>query len=380
MRLDYLDFKDKLDSKKRNTTNLAEDIANRPIFLFGAGQTALHIMSNLNEDILYGLIDETPEKQGQAFHGKKIFSFEDVINKFHYDFCVVISIFSPRASYIDIKNRLVEKYNLDPKNIFSIWDISLFQNKCMPYYHFDLPEKILARLDRYELINQKLGKESQKVLKQFLNLRILGSYTSLDKVKSIFELLIDKVKKTDEIFYIDGGAFDGDTVLEFINSFQGFHYRVFAFEPDKSNYAKLISIQNDSSLILNQNFFPEQKALWSSRQRLPFRNSGDMGSSIDESSPECVLTESIDGLMDQIKNHQCLIKFDLEGVELEALKGAVKVISLFKPILIISVYHKVDDLLEIFNFIEELVPNSYKYELRQFGADGSDLLLYAIPN
>ena len=380
MRLDYLDFKDKLDSKKRNTTNLAEDIANRPIFLFGAGQSALHIMSNLNEDILYGLIDETPEKQGQDFHGKKIFSFEDVINKFHYDFCVVISIFSPRASYIDIKNRLVEKYNLDPKNIFSIWDISLFQNKCMPYYHFDLPEKILARLDRYELINQKLGKESQKVLKQFLNLRILGSYTSLDKVKSIFELLIDKVKKPDEIFYIDGGAFDGDTVLEFINSFQGFHYRVFAFEPDKSNYAKLISIQNDSSLILNQNFFPEQKALWSSRQRLPFRNSGDMGSSIDESSPECVLTESIDGLMDQIKNHQCLIKFDLEGVELEALKGAVKVISLFKPILIISVYHKVDDLLEIFNFIEELVPNSYKYELRQFGADGSDLLLYAIPN
>ena len=379
MRLDYLDFKDKFDSKKRNTTNLAEDIVNRPVFLFGAGQTALHIMSNLNEDILYGLIDETADKQGLDFHGKKIFSFEDVINKFHYDFCVVISIFSPRASYIDIKNRLVEKYNLDPKNIFSIWDISLFQNKCMPYYHFDLPEKILARLDRYELINQRLGEESQKVLKQFLNLRILGAYSSLDKVKSIFELLTNKVKKTDEIFYIDGGAFDGDTVLEFINSFQGFHYRVFAFEPDKSNYAKLISIQNDSSLILNQNFFPRQKALWSSKQKLPFRNSGDMGAAIDESSSELVVTESIDCLIDQINSCKCIIKFDLEGVELEALKGAVQVISKLRPILILSVYHKVDDLLNIFDFIEDLVPSSYHYELRQFGADGSDLLLYALP-
>ena len=52
-----------------------------------------------------------------------------------------------------------------------------------------------------------------------------------------------------------------------------------------------------------------------------------------------------------------MIKMDIEGAELNAVKGAIETIKKFQPILLIAVYHTPQDFFEIKPLIENIAPN-----------------------
>ena len=55
---------------------------------------------------------------------------------------------------------------------------------------------------------------------------------------------------------------------------------------------------------------------------------------------------------------------DLEGYELNALKGAIKVIEKFKPVLAISIYHSGEQLFGIKKYLYNLFPGYY-FKIKQ---------------
>ncbi len=71
------------------------------------------------------------------------------------------------------------------------------------------------------------------------------------------------------------------------------------------------------------------------------------------------------------------IKLDIEGSELEALRGAEKIIRRDKPRLAISIYHKPQDYFEIPLYIRGLVPE-YKLYIRHHKFNKNDTVLYAV--
>ena len=68
---------------------------------------------------------------------------------------------------------------------------------------------------------------------------------------------------------------------------------------------------------------------------------------------------------------------DIEGAEMEALKGAESIIKSQKPKLAICVYHKEQDMTEIPIFIKKLVPE-YKLFMRHYSNDAGETVLYAV--
>ena len=71
------------------------------------------------------------------------------------------------------------------------------------------------------------------------------------------------------------------------------------------------------------------------------------------------------------------IKMDIEGSELKALKGAEKTIRRCRPKLAICVYHRVDDLVTIPQYIQSLCPD-YKLFYRNYCQLGLEAIIYAV--
>jgi hypothetical protein len=71
------------------------------------------------------------------------------------------------------------------------------------------------------------------------------------------------------------------------------------------------------------------------------------------------------------------IKMDIEGAEIEAIKGARYTISKFKPDLAIAVYHKIEHLWEVPLLIKSL-KNNYKFYLRSYEHFNQETVLYAV--
>jgi FkbM family methyltransferase len=77
-------------------------------------------------------------------------------------------------------------------------------------------------------------------------------------------------------------------------------------------------------------------------------------------------------------NSVSLIKMDIEGSEYRALEGGKETIIKFKPILAISVYHRLFDFYEVPQFINNL-NLGYKFFLQHSTVHGDETVLFAIP-
>ena len=71
------------------------------------------------------------------------------------------------------------------------------------------------------------------------------------------------------------------------------------------------------------------------------------------------------------------IKMDVEGFELNALRGAARTMEKHRPKLAISLYHKPQDFFEIPIYLKDVFP-FYRLYLEHYTIFGEETVLYAI--
>jgi len=159
--------------------------------------------------------------------------------------------------------------------------------------------------------------------------------------------------------FIDGEAFIGDSALV-LSEFKP--RRINAFEPLSENYnllLKTIQLNNLQSIVV-----PVKKALGSTRGSLRIIHQGS-ASFISEvlglNEGEEIEVVTLDYFVEENNLDVGLIKLDVEGYELEVLKGTRETIKKYKPVMIIAVYHLGQDFFEIPRLVKSLSP---EYKLR----------------
>ena len=175
----------------------------------------------------------------------------------------------------------------------------------------------------------------------------------------------------DEVF-IDAGCYNLNSSLKF-REHCGRLKKIYAFEPDPENYAVCLEKKMRFGLKEAQ-LFPA--GVWSEKTELHFSVTNDGGSHISEEGAVTVPVVSIDEIVDPT-DRVTMIKMDIEGAELEALKGAKKTIQKDKPKLAICIYHKPEDMTEIPIYIKELVPE-YQLYVRHHSNKETETVLYAV--
>ncbi len=174
---------------------------------------------------------------------------------------------------------------------------------------------------------------------------------------------------------MDAGALNLETSLRFMEACRDSHvqnYRIHAFEPDGASCERcreILKNMPDAAITLYH------AGLWSEDTTLYFEENGNAASRITkEKTGTSIKTAALDHC---IAGPVTFIKMDIEGAELEALKGSREIIQRYRPRLAISAYHKKEDLVELPLYIKELVPE-YKLYIRHYSNAGVETVLYAV--
>jgi len=342
----------------------------RPIALFGAGRTGRQVAQALGPAVVC-FLDDTAALQGRTVAGLPVYSLDEGLRRLGKHALVLVCIFSTRHALGHTRARLRRHGDVQ---VASFSEALHLTGQGLPnLYLGDIAHQVAQR-PRYERLRARLADaRSHQVLEQHLRMRLLAEFDAEPDARDAlgFQDLAD----TEHLSFVDGGAFDGDTLQEFL-AWRGDRFaRVVAFEPDAANADRLRTFVATQPASRRERITVRESALWSSCTRLAFDAGGEVGSALAAAGACAVQTEdlaSLDGLPDPL-----WIKLDVEGAEGEVLRGGEAWIRRRRPVLAISVYHRPDDLLDLFERVEGWsLP--YRYHLRCHGGDGTDLMLYCV--
>lgn len=215
--------------------------------------------------------------------------------------------------------------------------------------------------------------KSKVVFENILKYRATSDWAclkrSVSKDDQKNQYFVPELSFSDHEVIVDCGAYTGDVVKCFYKRIPG--CKVVALEPEKNNFELLQKLKLQDLQCI-------QVGAWSEDTVLSFSDSGggSPNGAISEQGSAKIEVKALDHLKEC--QSATYIKMDIEGAELEALKGAKNIIMERKPKLAICIYHKPQDFFEIPIYIKKLNPN-YKLFIHQHHASyPNETVLYAI--
>jgi FkbM family methyltransferase len=349
------------------------EICNAPIFLFGAGGAASWVLNGFRNAAIKveGFLDEGAGVIGRVAGVPVLHPDSPALSgAVRADAVVVFAVMNPAVDEPAIRQRLQE---LGWRHVLSIGDFGrryykLTGRRCgmLPGDQLDAQAKELAAARR--LLNDD---ESRAVFDAFITFMREVDDSTFPPIAPAAYFPPDLPRWSDPLRIIDCGGFDGDT----LRAAQKSGYRIEAsasFEPDPKNFSRLSQSIRD---------IPGAQA-WpcgvSDRTELMrFSAQGDRGSSVSalgEISIQCVT-------LDEALPHFApnLIKFDIEGSEEAALRGAERLLRSFRPGLAVSVYHLPTDIWRLPLFISSVLGPRCVFNLRRHSRAIADTVLYVHP-
>lgn len=181
--------------------------------------------------------------------------------------------------------------------------------------------------------------------------------------------------------FIDAGAFDGDSVEQFIVAHEGAFSKIYAFEPGARQFASLQA--RVARLRESWHFRPGAIELVNAglgardySARAGNVNGELTNLAVGYASAGNDAEFSIVGLDRFLQERRVtFLKADVEGMEMDLLEGARATIQRQKPKISICVYHYPPDIPAISGYLASLVPG-YRFALRHHSAQLMETVLY----
>lgn len=335
-----------------------------PVAIYGTGNGADKIIDELDRRgiSVSAVFASDGFVREREFRGHRVVSYGEVCRKLG-SFTVLLAFGTSRVDVTENILRIASERTLLCPDTPAFGDL-LFDSA---YYR----ENYDVFLSLYSSLADD---ESRRVLSLILSYKLSGSLSPLldsasdDPAAGILDLGRYKT-------IVDLGAYTGDTVRGAIEKMPRLRL-VYAFEPEPHAYKKLLAYADTVTVprVVTYN-----AAAWSSKAVLEFISCSGRGSSASaarHSKTKVRLTDTL-AVDDVVGADVDLIKFDVEGAEAEALRGAAGTIRRDTPDLLVSAYHRTEDLLSLPALIKELCPEYRLYLRRERGIPAWGINIYA---
>lgn len=322
-------------------------LTKKPVLLYGTGNGADKILDELARlgVRVSGVFASDGFVRQRTFRGFPVLSYAEAKEQFG-DFLVLVAFGTNRPTVM--------------QNILSIAKERELYAVDVPVIGNEIFNESFYKAHRDEILAVRrlfADEESRRIYDAVISFKLSGELPVLlscqtDKEESYRNLL----HLTGDEIYMDLGAFNGDTVLEFVSHTRAYR-RIYAVEPDGRNFKKLR--KNTENL---QNI--ERLQLCASDKtgtEYFFSHGGRNGTQNENGIP--IPCDTVDHIL--AGRDATYIKFDVEGMEAAAIKGAGNTIRVRKPKLLVSCYHRSEDIFALALPIMNLRPD-YRLSIRHF--------------
>jgi FkbM family methyltransferase len=335
--------------------------------LFGCANLGVKILDNFRREgiNILAFADNDRTKWGTCIENIPIISPEN-IHGFPYSYIIITSKYVKdiHTQLCDLKIRKVL-----PHYVLSVLFPHKFPNTLYEgAYNFILNNR--SKIEHvYTMLSDRKSKEIYIQIIDFL-LSLSPEKLPLAEKNQYF---IDEFALSNNETYVDVGAFDGDTLKEFLRR-RGIHFnKYFALEPDGESFNKL---KNSIREYHNKRIIALRVAASSKNGYVYFSDTGKIDACVLKNGKNRVEAATTDKLFK--KEVVTSLKIDVEGYELHVLRGSKEILKQHKPKLAVCVYHRPQHLWEIPLLIKSLNPDYKYFILRHHEEELSETVLYAI--
>ena len=335
----------------------------KPIALYGMGLGAEKILQAFER---YGIQPSAVFAsdgfvRGHSFHGFPVLNYEALCEKFS-DCVVVISFASQRPEVLEQMKRVSERFETVAP------DVPVAGNLLFT------PALLESRRPEWEAAYSLLADEwSRFVFREVLQFKLTGRIEHLFRCaaprRDIWELF--PLSKGE--FFVDMGAYTGDTIREFLGQTGNRCRKILALEPDSRSFRKLSLYAQSLREGYGLDIRCENIGAWNRREQLMFQRQAGRNSALSQfAAPGLehrkvkeipVEMDSLDHLLETESLSPTLLKLDVEGAEEAALQGCRETILRCRPKMMVSGYHRSDDLFRLPLYLHSLNPD-YRFYLR----------------
>ncbi len=332
----------------------------RPILLYGMGNGADKIISVLTDRgvAVSDFFASDGFVRGQIFHGKTVLSASEALARYP-DAIVLLAFGSARDEVLDAVKKIENTHTL------LVPDVPVFGDQLFDDAFYE------QNREKFDAARALFADERSKALfDDLVSFKLSGKASYLHDTQSLAETIEECLHPASYRHALDLGAYVGDTaelMLAILPNVQ----RVTAWEPDPKTFVKLCRYAEGQNRVL-----PMQLASLDYTGEVDFAVSGNRNAGIDAPGKvRAVPCASVDRAM--ADNPPDFIKIDVEGAERRTLLGCKEILGKHAPDLVISLYHRSEDLFDLPLLLHSLNPDYRMYLRRDKGLPAWDIVLAA---
>ena len=348
----------------------------QPIVMYGMGNGADKILSVCAEKgvTVSDFFASDGFVRGHLFHGKQVLTWLEIKERYAPKTPIVLLSFGTSRPEV-----LENVYRIAGETELYAPDVPAFGNGLFDRAFYEAHKDELA--DAYSALSDD---ESRRIFENVVQYKLTGRIDFLRDAESDPEEMMQSLVCPNEISTAaDLGAYNGDTVRELLGAANGNITKIWAVEPDARNFKKLslyASEENRAEIV------PIHAGAWNEDTTLSFDASGNRNASFGTNRSDVLadrpvkMKEMEARRLDSILNGARVdyIKYDVEGAEREALLGSTETIKAHHPTLMVSLYHRNEDLFALPLQVKKILPEYRVYLRHQPYVPAWDTVFYFV--
>jgi FkbM family methyltransferase len=348
----------------------------RRIVVFGTGYLGNVALSGLRGAGIEPLAfcDNNPRLWDSRKDGITVLSPAAAVERYQDLAAFVVAIYNPAAPRRQLRELGCTRIVPYPVLFWKHWRTMAGE------YRLELPHRILERAGEmaagYDLLSDE---RSRCEFRAQIRWRCLLDYDCLPAADDPREMYFpaELFTLSPEEVFVDCGAFDGDSIRTFLEASGGKFAKIYAWEADAVNCGALERYRAGLPPRIAGRISLLPYAVGARNETVRFCAEGSVDSRFaDSGKTQEVECKTIDSVLAEAA--PTLIKMDVEGAELEALRGAARTMARCGPVMAVCAYHKCDHLWEIPRLLKRANP-AYRIFLRRYAEDCWETVYYAIP-